>query len=209
MNADTESAASRPVRERLLDAAEACLRRDGIRRTTVAQVAEEAGVSRAWLYRHFPDKATLLSAALIRRDEAFWTDADERVGRAVGIAAKVAEAIRISRSAPLGPLALALRESEPEAFATTMGTFAADVVPGLSGFWEHHLALARDAGEVRADLDLPAAAEWVLRIVISFVSVPGVAVDVDDPVAVRAHLQQFLVPALAPTGAPTVDATVD
>lgn len=185
-----------PVRGRLLDAAEACLRRDGIRRTTVAQVAEEAGVSRAWLYRHFPDKACLLSAALVRRDEAFWAEAHERVGVADGLAAKVGEAVRISRSSPLGPLALALRESEPEAFAAVMGTFVDDVVPGLAGFWEHHLSLARDAGEVRHDLDLPGAAEWVLRIVISLVSVPGVAVDVDDPASVHAYLERFLLPAL-------------
>ncbi|MEI2652633.1 MAG: TetR family transcriptional regulator [Microthrixaceae bacterium] len=34
------------MRERILDAAEACLRRDGIRRTTVAAVAAEADISR-------------------------------------------------------------------------------------------------------------------------------------------------------------------
>ncbi|MCW2787415.1 MAG: TetR family transcriptional regulator, partial [Marmoricola sp.] len=70
------------ARERILDAAEECLRRDGIRRTSALQVAAEAGVSRAWLYRLFPDKATLLSAALIRRDEAFWVEAQHQVDEA-------------------------------------------------------------------------------------------------------------------------------
>jgi AcrR family transcriptional regulator len=188
---------ARSARERILDAAEECLRRDGIRLTTMARVAEDAGVSRTWLYRHFPDKDTLVAAALIRRDEEFWNEAHDRVGRARGVAAKVATAVEMARRSPLGPLALELREREPEAFARVMGTYAGDIVPGLAGFWQHHLALAREAGEVRPDLDLAGAAEWVLRVVISLVSVPGLAVDVDDPRSVREYLETFLVPALS------------
>jgi AcrR family transcriptional regulator len=184
------------TRDRLLDAAERCLRRDGIRRTTVAGVALEAGVSRAGLYKHFPDKATLLSAALIRRDETFWAEAHDRVGRAQGIAAKVAEAVVMSHSSPLGPLALELKEAEPQAFAAVMGTFADDIVPGLAGFWEHHLSLAQQAGEVRPDVDLAGASEWILRIVISLVAVRGLAVDATDRASVTTYLTTYLVPAL-------------
>ena len=50
-----------------------CLRRFGIRRTTVAGVADEAGVSRAGLYKHFPDKAALLGAALVRLEGAVYS----------------------------------------------------------------------------------------------------------------------------------------
>ena len=37
------------VRDRLIDAAEVCLRAKGIRSTTVSEVAEVAQVSRGWL----------------------------------------------------------------------------------------------------------------------------------------------------------------
>jgi len=188
------------TRDRILDAAEACLRRRGIRHTTMAEVAEAAGISRTWLYRNFPNKETLLAAALIRRDETFWADAHRKVGRARGIASKVASAVQIARSSPLGPLALELKDREPEAFAEVMGTYTDDVVPGLTGFWEHHLAIARDRGEVRADLDLAGAAEWVLRVVTSLVTIPGLAVDVDDPRSVRDYLETYLVPALEGRG---------
>ncbi|WP_182523554.1 TetR/AcrR family transcriptional regulator [Nocardioides dongkuii] len=184
------------VRDRLLDAAEACLRRDGIRRTTVAGVAEEAGVSRAWLYRHFPNKAALLGAALIRLDVQFWAHSDERVRAAEGLAAKVAEAVAIARSSHLGPLALELKEREPEALAAVLGDYVRDVAPGMARFWERHLVEARERGEVRADLDVAGASEWVLRVIISLVTLPGAAVDPDDPDSVRAYLQTYLVPAL-------------
>jgi AcrR family transcriptional regulator len=184
------------ARDRILDAAEACLRRDGIRRTTALGVAREAGVSRAWLYRHFPDKAALLSAALIRRDEAFWVDAQHRVDRVDGLAAKVAAAVVLSQASPLGPLATELREQEPAAFAEVIGTYVDDVVPGLAWFWQRELAAGVAAGELRPDLDIDAAAEWVMRVVVSLVGVPGAAVDVTDAHSVEGLLETYLMPAL-------------
>lgn len=184
------------TRERVLDAAEACLRRDGIRRTSVLQVAAEAGISRAWLYRLFPDKSTLLSAALIRRDEAFWIDAQNQVDGAAGFAGKVTAAVMLSRAAPLGPLATELRDNEPDAFAEVIGTYVDDIIPGMAWFWRDQLEKGVASGELRADIDLEAASEWVMRLVVSLVSVPGVAVDIDDHNSVENALDTFLMPAL-------------
>jgi AcrR family transcriptional regulator len=167
---------SSSVQDRLLDATEVCLRRDGIRRTTVAGVAEQAGVSRAWLYRHFPDKASLIGAALVRLDESFWDAARTRIGGARGLPAQVAEAVVLARQIQPQQLVLQLREQEPEAFAAVLGTGVREVVPGLA---------------------IPRAAEWVLRVVLSLVTVPGDAVDADDPASVRAYVQEFLVPGLS------------
>ena len=186
------------ARDTILDAAETCLRREGIRRTTVRGVAEEAGLSRAYVYRFFPDKFTLLSAALIRRDSAFWQDAHERITAAPDVAGMVAEAVLLSRRDPLGPLALELAEAEPAAYAEVMGTYVHELVPGLLDFWVEHLGAAQERGLVRADLDVEAAAEWVIRVLASLVGVPGRTVDADDPDSLRATLATFLAPALEP-----------
>jgi AcrR family transcriptional regulator len=165
----------RSARERILDAAEESLRIRGIRATTMVLVARAAGVGRSGLYWHYPDKAALISAALIRRDAEFWSEAHDRVRRRRGLAAKVAEAVAISRTSPWGPLAMELRDREPEQFAEIVGSYVYDV---------------------RQDLDIPAAAEWVLRQVISLAAVPGEAVDIDDTDSVKAFLTAFLLPAL-------------
>ncbi len=185
-------------RERILDAAEVCLRRDGIRRTTVQAVAAVAGLSRAYVYRFFADKATLVSATLIRRDEEFWDAAHVRVGAATTFSAMVAEAVLMSGEAPLGTLALTLAESEPQAYAEVMGTYVHEVVPGLSGFWVEQLTAAQERGLVREDLDVAAGAEWVIRIVVSLIGVPGLAVDVTDRASLVEHLDAFLSPAFVP-----------
>ena len=185
------------ARDRILDATEACLRRDGIRRTTVAGVAAEAGLSRAYVHRLFSDKSTLVSAALIRRDEKFWAAAHARISAADDVAGMVTEAVLLSRESPLGPLALELAEAEPAAYAQVMGTYVNDIVPGLFDFWVAELGAAQGRGLVRAGLDLQDAAEWVIRVLVSLVGIPGLRVDADDPVALREHLATFLAPALA------------
>jgi len=187
------------TRDRLLDATERCLRRSGIRRTTVSEIAQEAGVSRAWLYRHFPDKASLVVATLSRTDERFWAEAHARVSSADGLSAQVAAAVGFALEQQPGALLLRLQHEEPADFAETVGSGLAELMPGLALFWHGYLDAARDAGEVRADLDVALAAEWVMRIVLSLVTVPGGAIDTDDPAAVRRFLDQFLVAGLGPS----------
>lgn len=160
------------------------------------EVAQEAGLSRAWLYKQFPDRASLFVATLVRTDEAFWADAHDRVSAAPGISAQVAEAVTVSRRHQPGTLLLELKSREPEAFADVMGTGLRELMPGMATFWHSYLEDARLRGEVRPDLDVVRAGEWVMRIVLSLVTVPGHAVDVDDTAALREFVGEFLVAGL-------------
>jgi AcrR family transcriptional regulator len=184
------------TRDRVLAATERCLRRSGIRRTTMTEIATEAGLSRAWLYKNFPDKASLIVAALAQTDGAFWADAHARVSHCEGIAAQVVEAVRISREHRPRALLLQLKADEPEAFIETVGTGLVQMMPGMALFWHSYLESARARGEVRDDLDITRAGEWVMRIVLSLVTVPGNAVDVDDVRSLRCFVDEFLVAGL-------------
>jgi AcrR family transcriptional regulator len=55
-----------PVRDRLLDAAEQVVARDGVGNLTLDVVAREAGVSKGGLLYHFPSKAALVTAIVER-----------------------------------------------------------------------------------------------------------------------------------------------
>ena len=190
MSAPAASSPKASTRDRLLAATEACLQRDGIRRTTMTEIAEEAGVSRAGLYKHFPDKASLVVEALARIDDRFWSRAADRVSAGQGIGEQIIEAVRFAQDHEPGTLLLRLRADEPDAFAATVGEGLRAMVPGLAAFWRPYLEAARDAGEVRPDLDVDRAAEWIIRAVVSLVTMPP------EPSDTRRFVEDFLVPAL-------------
>ncbi|MBX7433569.1 TetR/AcrR family transcriptional regulator [Mycobacterium sp. Y57] len=189
---------TRPVRDRLIDAAEQCLTAKGIRATTVSEVAEVAGVSRGWLYRHFPDKAELLGAAIVRLNDAFWAEAHCRLDAVIGldeqIAAGVALALRESETP--GALVLKLRQEEPEAFTACVGLGVRGLIPEIAAFWEPYVRAAVDRDEIHPDTDTAEAAEWIARIMMSLATVPGEKCDVDDHESVLRHARRYIVAGL-------------
>lgn len=194
----TNTKPPRNVRDRLIDAAEVCLRTKGIRATTVSEVAEAAGVSRGWLYRHFPDKVTLLGAAIVRLNEAYWSEAHAMLEQYEGLDRQIAAGIRHGRTAydDPGALLMKLRMEEPDEFAACAGAGVQGLVPDLAEFWSRYLVAARDAGEIHADTDIAEASEWLARVLISLATVPGNTLDPSDADAVLRHLRRYVMPGL-------------
>lgn len=69
-------------RQQILDAAIACFSRKGFRQTTMADIADEAGVSDTLAYRYFSGKEAIIQAA-VRQHEG--TTVDELLGGADGV----------------------------------------------------------------------------------------------------------------------------
>jgi AcrR family transcriptional regulator len=59
--------AARTTRDRILDAAMKLVARHGIAGATTKRIADEAGVAEGSLYKHFTDKADLLTALVLER----------------------------------------------------------------------------------------------------------------------------------------------
>ncbi|BAD57268.1 TetR/AcrR family transcriptional regulator [Nocardia farcinica] len=186
------------VVDRLLDAAEKLLASKGIRATTVSEVAEAAGVSRAWLYRHFPDKPALIGAAIVRLNETFWQDAGAELERIGTFAEQIAAGVRIGRGAydDPGALLLRLRTDEPEEFAACAGAGVSGLVPDLAAFWRPFVEAAAARGEIHPGHDLAEVSEWLARVLISLGTVPGETIDPDDPAAVLRWVRTYFLPAL-------------
>ena len=194
----TSSTATRNVRDRLIDAAEVCLRAKGIRSTTVSEVAEVAGVSRGWLYRHFPDKVALLGAAIVRLNDAYWSEAHAMLERIDGLDRQIATGIVHGRTAydDPGALLMKLRTDEPEEFAACAGAGVQGLVPDLADFWKRYLVAARDRGEIHPETDIAEASEWVARVLLSLATVPGDTLDPSDEAAVLTHVRRYVMPGL-------------
>jgi AcrR family transcriptional regulator len=194
----TTSAERRTVRDRLIDAAEVCLSAKGIRATTVSEVAEAAGVSRGWLYRHFPDKVSLLGAAIVRLNDAYWSESHAMLEQISGLDRQIAAAIRHGRTAydDPGALLMKLRVDEPEEFAACAGAGVLGLVPDLAEFWARYLVAAQDSGDIHADINIAEASEWVARVLLSLATVPGETFDVSNQDAVLTYVRRYVMPGL-------------
>src|SRR5438132_4148699 len=72
--------------DRILDGALTCIARVGLGKTTLDDVAREAGCARATVYRCFPGKRALFAAALARELDALGARAIEAAAAADSLA---------------------------------------------------------------------------------------------------------------------------
>jgi AcrR family transcriptional regulator len=114
-----------PTRERILDAAFTAIVSHGLQRTSLEDVAREAGLSRQTVYRYFANKDALVTAVILREEEGFL----ERMAAAVEAHTDLRPAMEAGIVAGLTaardhPLLSRLLATEPEAllpFLTTGG----------------------------------------------------------------------------------------
>jgi AcrR family transcriptional regulator len=93
------------ARERILAAAERCIDRHGIRKTTMDDVASEVGLSRPSVYRYFADRDDLLIELITRHARALLDRARKAISRQGSLADQIVEAVLyVADHARLDPL---------------------------------------------------------------------------------------------------------
>jgi AcrR family transcriptional regulator len=192
--AATASATTGPSRERILEAAEAFLRRHGLRRLSMGEVARAARLSRGSVYRYFRERDALVEAVLERAADRFVASSLPAVRRRKTLAAQVGEAAVFIREHLRDELvSLHLPAEEETLVATLLTAQMHGVLARWVAFWEPFLRDAQARGEVRADLERAQAGEWIVRMLLSIAVMPSVTVDLDAPGDVRAFVQSFVV----------------
>jgi AcrR family transcriptional regulator len=81
------------ARERILAAAERCIDRHGIRKTTMDDVASEVGLTRPNVYRYFADRDDLLIELITRHARALVARARKPISRQGSLADQIVEKI--------------------------------------------------------------------------------------------------------------------
>jgi AcrR family transcriptional regulator len=185
------------ARERLLNAAESCFERFGLRRTTIDDVAREAKVSRSTVYRYFDGRGDLIvgaymreSAAVNEKVKALMREPGPFGERVVDAMMRSIDAIRAGKYLPL--------MLTPEG-----AVLASKAVTASSAFFESSretmgpfLEQAKRDGEVRQDLELDDFIEWTLRLIFSFAMFDSP--EARDRTSLRRLIAEFLVPSLTP-----------
>jgi AcrR family transcriptional regulator len=180
-------------RVRIVDAALRCLARQGLAKTTVDDIAREAGISRATLYRTFPGGKESVVGAVVDTEAARFFSA---------VAVAMGEAHDLEDVLVAGMVEAARRLSSHEALGFLLAHEPGTVLP--------HLAFGRMDGLLLSVGDMAApffarwlepdqaarAAEWAIRIVFSYLLCPDDDVDLTDPDSARYVARRFVLPGI-------------
>lgn len=195
-----------PHRVRIIDATLVCLARHGTAKTTVDDVARQAGVSRATVYRVFPGGRDEMLAAVVDTEMArLFSALGVCLGEAADLTSALVGGIVEASTRIRGHAALAyLVEREPE---MVLGHLAFDESDRLLTTASRFLApfLARWMSPVEAGR----VGEWATRIVLSYAIAPSAQMDLTD-VARATHLvETFMLPGICALHAAEVSQTID
>ena len=184
------------ARRRLLDAAGRCIVRRGNAQIRMAEVADEAGVSRSTVYRYFPGRDEVLLGLMLaaRRRGARRSGPLAAPSRRPGPFAARDGAGRVESVAG-NPLNEALFAAESTAVPTALEIGSEPIVELLLRHYGPLLQRWQEAGTVHADLDPRSIVQW-LNATTLFLLAPSWR---HRPVAdKREFVEQFLVRALVP-----------
>jgi AcrR family transcriptional regulator len=168
--AATTEALRTDTRTRILEAAFHAVSRFGLSRTTMEDVAREAGIARQSVYRYFASKDALVTELVYREEEAFIAGVRDAYAHHTELEPAIEEALvfclRLARDHPLLDRLL---ETEPEVLLPYLTTRGA-------GMHERGVRVMEEllAGRpgIRADL-VHRAADIGSRLIVSYALTPA------------------------------------
>jgi len=182
------------AREQILDAALVCYERDGIIKTTVEHVAREAKVSRTTVYRYFANRDEVLTGVVVRESVQVLQKMQKQLRHIDNLADYLVEAmvylLQIAPKMPLYPYAFGSEGAE----LTSRLCYTSEELFALgTRVIEPLYEKAVEAGEISKDVSVIHVIEWVVRILLSYMTTPSALVTTEDQQ--RAMLRTFLRPA--------------
>jgi AcrR family transcriptional regulator len=191
----SKNADANEARERILDAASRCFDRIGVAKTTMADVASEAKVTRTTLYRYFESRDAVIVGVMLRETHYFRERLLEALCGIDDVGEFLVEGILFClREAPNRPL-----------YIYPFGGEASNLVGNLflssEQLFEIGIELlrplfepAREKGLLREGIELSTLIEWTSRITLSYLTTPSPRIE--DEAAMRQLLQRLLLPAV-------------
>ena len=175
------------ARQRIVEATYVCVARRGMAKTTVEDVAREAGLSRATVYRAFPGgRDELIDATVSWAVFDFFAKLYERIQGAASLEEVMERGILFAYRSILDHEVLQrVMQTEPDKLLPALTVESNRIRGGIADVLAPYLL---DRG-LDAGVDLGDAADFLARMVLSYISAPG-RWDLEDPEQV-ARLVRF------------------
>jgi AcrR family transcriptional regulator len=180
------------VEARVLDSAKACVERWGMAKLTIDDIATDAGVSRATLYRMFPGgKDVLFEALRVRELEEFFTRLASHLDRADDLEDLLVRTVVAATLEMRDDQHLAVMlASEP---GETLTSLTVDGLPRIIRVATIFLVPLVD--EYLPRRESARMVELLVRLVISYFLAPSDHVDLGEAESARAFIATFVLPA--------------
>lgn len=174
-----------------LDAAARCIERFGFQRTSVRDVAREAGVERTTIYRHVGSMDHILGSLIARDLHLLMDSVPRRVDNRRAAPEVVVELLAGAIEHALGhPVLMKVLRDEPEAAGRLLPRGVTALVSRVTTTLSPLVEQAMDAGVI-ARRDPVIVTEWISRIALSLLVAP-------PPGDLRRFLAEVLEPLLTP-----------
>ncbi len=191
-------------RQRIVEAAYVCVARKGIAKTTIEEAARQAEVSRATVYRTFPGgRQELINAVVAWATLEFFARLYEQVQGAGSLEEVMERGIMFAhRSIVEHEVLQRVMQTEPEKLLPALTFESIRIRDGIAEFLIPYL----EERGVAEGVDLAEAADFLARMVLSYMSAPG-RWDLDDPAQVAQLVRAELLAGMiaAPPGPEGVD----
>lgn len=195
-SADDVSGSLQATREaEIVEAALRCFRQFGMQKTTLQDVADAAGLSRATVYRYFPDRAVLISSAIDQATSDMYRRAAAAAEREKTLETQVAAFVKEQVQAGVDQRARErVRASDrDELFLEAYLQRADRASQTRKQFLEPYVQAAKDRGEIRPDITVKEACEWISIAMFSMIFWPsGQHFDADDPASVSRYFARHV-----------------
>ena len=173
--------------EEILQAALACFARFGMQKTTLQDVADAAGLSRATVYRYFPDRAVLIEAVTTRAANDIYEQAAAAAARCHTLEEQIAAFVEVQVRVTIEQRARARIRAfdSDDVFLHTYLERVDESAQTRARFLAPYVEAARARGELRPDVTDAEVREWISVAMCSMIIWPsGTFFDAEDPASI-------------------------
>ncbi|HEY1966600.1 MAG TPA: helix-turn-helix domain-containing protein [Pseudonocardia sp.] len=162
-NAEVGAEAEESTRSRVLASARACFLRYGVRKTSMADIADAAGLARQSVYRYAASKSALVDAALLARLSEMGELLQDILARTKDFESAAVEGsaavITASRTDP--ELTTLLEVTQGRHLSELTATSSAAMHHLVAELWSPLFARGRAEGKLRTDVSEDQMVEWI------------------------------------------------
>jgi AcrR family transcriptional regulator len=183
------------MRGRILDAARRVARRYGMSKLRMSEVAIAARVSRASLYKYFPDRKSLVQALIDWGISCYGDDLHQAVASTDNLENQILASVLVARAYWDADEEYAQEWNRPYRDRVIIRQ-AEKFFPLMMHALRPALRDAQRDGSIRMNLNIEQASEWLARIIHSMAVTPGITFSEHDESAIAAFVRSFVIAGL-------------